>query len=142
MDSTDILNEVRNILNGTVLLLGGVLVAPFAPRFPNLTYVEQVFWGVGALLLIVAVCFLVAPAVQQQIYPGEEMITRLGRPFLLLGTFLLHVALLCEAAVLGHFVFGTWATAVFSSTVAVTVVFVWFLLPLLMLKYKFCCPPE
>lgn len=134
-DTSDLLNEIRNVIIGAALLLAGVLVAPYASRFPELNNVERIFYGIGVLLLIVGISSLVAPAVQQQVFPRDPVITITARPFLLFGATMVYGALWMEASVIAHFVFGLATTVVFASVVVVLALFMWLIIPWLMLLH-------
>lgn len=69
---SNVLNEVRNVLVGASLLLSGLLTAAFAPRFPELTNTERVFYGISLLFVLVADVLLIASAPSVTSAPSES----------------------------------------------------------------------
>lgn len=134
-DANDILNEIRNLIIGSALLLGGVLAAPYAPRFPELTNAERIFYGIGLLLLIIGISALVAPSVQQHVFTRDPVITIAARPFIISGAILVYAALFMEACVIAHFVFGLATTIVFASVIISLTLFMWLIIPWLMILH-------
>lgn len=129
---SNVLNEVRNVLVGASLLLSGLLTAAFAPRFPELTNTELVFYGISLLFVLVADVLLIAPALHQQLFRSERVVEALV-PYLVIGAFIcLHLGIVSAVGMVTMFVYNNDGLAIgISAGLLVFIWLVWVIIPLL-----------
>ncbi len=129
IQTNNVLNEIRNLLLGGSVLLSGLLWIAFTNRFPILSLTARIFYFIGVISMLSAVIVLVAPGIQQQIYPDVDIVDRLARIHLLSGALFLHTGLLCIIGVIANVVIGKLASAIVVPVFFVSIMVIWFGFP-------------
>lgn len=129
----ELLQELRVAQNGILLLVAFLLVIPFSARFADVTGFQRIVYYVTFLTAGAASVTIIAPVAYHRLVfrrrDKESLIVR-GNLMMILGMSLLALAILGVLVLVTDFLFSTSLAVVMGCVYLVTVVLLWFALPL------------
>ena len=128
----ELLQELRVIKGGILLLVGFLLVIAFSSGFEQTTEFQRAVYFGTLLVTGLAAIVVVAPVVHHRMafrrHDKERVIVR-GNLQILIAIFLVAVSILGICVLISDYMYGRWmAVTVAVATVVVTVV-LWWILP-------------
>lgn len=128
----ELLQELRVIQGGILLLVGFLLVIAFSTGFEDTTEFQRAVYFATLLVTGLAAIVVVAPVVHHRMafrrHDKERVIVR-GNIQILISIFLVAVSILGICVLISDYMYGGWmAIAVALATVVVTVV-LWWIMP-------------
>jgi Family of unknown function (DUF6328) len=132
-DLTDLLNEIRLLLPGTLLLVAFLIALPFnagytrVSRFDNAVYVALFLCAILSLLLFAA------PAAQHRLMSplrDRAAFKRSVNRQVIIGLMPLSAAITLAAYLVISHVLSTLAAAIVAGIVAVAIALLWWVIPL------------
>lgn len=127
-----LMQELRVVLPGVVVLVGFLLTVPFAPRFGELEPTETDVYGVALMASMLSVVAFVTPTAFHRIGDRRARGERLSMAIVMsrIGLGLLAVALTASMYVVGSFVFSNTVGLAMCLVTAASMLFLWFATPL------------
>jgi O-antigen/teichoic acid export membrane protein len=127
----ELLQELRVIQGGILLLVGFLLVIAFSSGFENTTTFQRLIYFLTLLCTGLSALVVVAPVVHHRMafrkHDKERVIVR-GNVQILISIFLVAVSILGIAVLISDYMYGIWmAAAVAVAYVVITVVLWWFM---------------
>jgi uncharacterized membrane protein len=128
----ELLQELRVIQGGILLLVGFLLVIAFSPRFEHVTEFQQAVYFGTLMVTALAAIVVVAPVVHHRMafrrHDKERVIVR-GNRQVLFSIFLVAVSILGIEVLITDFLYGAALTVVTSAAYIVATVTLWWILP-------------
>jgi O-antigen/teichoic acid export membrane protein len=129
----ELLQELRVIQGGILLLVGFLLVIAFSPRFSTVGAFDKATYYLTLLVTGLAAIVVVAPVVHHRLAfrrRDKERVVVRGNRLILASIGLVALSILGIAVLVSHVLYGTWAViAVTVAYVAVVSLF-WVAMPL------------
>ena len=132
-DLSDLLQELRILLQGVQVLTAFLVILPFSEGFGRLDQFEKWVYLVTFVSSIVGMVFLSAPAAQHRVQRpliDREGFKHFATRMILIGTAAFSVALVLSAQLVSNEVVGYDASLVVAGVVAGLIGVVWWLIPL------------
>jgi amino acid transporter len=129
----ELLNELRVTLPGVQVLFAFLLTVPFNNRFEQVTDLQEAVYFVALLATAAGSVFLIAPTPYHRIRfrdRDKEALIRISNRLALIGTVFLAVGATCAVFFVTDFLFNIAAALAVAGVVAVTIVGLWYVLPL------------
>lgn len=129
----ELLNELRVALPGVQVLFAFLLVVPFQQRFTDLTAFQRDAYFAALALALIATAFLIAPTAVHRLnfrQNDKKAIVFMSNRLVIVGTFVLALAMIAVMALIADVLFGAVATVVVALLAALTFLLLWVALPL------------
>jgi hypothetical protein len=128
----ELLQELRVIQGGILLLVGFLLVIAFSPRFEDVTEFQKAVYFLTLMDTGLAAIVVVAPVVHHRMafrrHDKERVIVR-GNIQVLISICLVAVSILGIEVLITDFLYGAAMTMIASAAYAVVTVVLWWILP-------------
>ena len=128
----ELLQELRVIQGGILLLVGFLLVIAFSPRFEQVTEFQKAVYFVTLAVTALAAIVVVAPVVHHRMafrrHDKERVIVR-GNIQILISICLVAVSILGIEILITDFLYGATLTIIASAAYTVVTVILWWVLP-------------
>lgn len=131
-DLTDTLGELRVLLPSAQLLSAFLITVPFSAGFAAIVTAEKGVFIATFMLSIASLVTLSAPAVQHRLIrplADRAYFKRLATRQIVIGSFLLALALILVTQLVLSAVFGHVVGNVAAGGIAVLIVFLWWIFP-------------
>ena len=133
----ELLQELRVIQGGILLLVGFLLVIAFSPRFGQVSSFEKMTYFLTLLITGGAALVVVAPVVHHRLafrkHDKESVVVR-GNACVLIAVIMVAFSILGIAVLVSDFLYGTGAAIGVGAVYALTVGLLWVVLPLQSLR--------
>jgi hypothetical protein len=129
----ELLQELRVAQTGVQILFAFLLGLAFTPRFPDLTWTQQVVYLVTLVLSATSAGLLIGPVGYHRTVFRQRLksqVVETGHRYALAGLVLLLLALVGSVHLAASFVLGSWATLL-AALLAGLFATLWFVVPLL-----------
>ena len=129
----ELLQELRIVLPGVLVLFAFLLTVPFSQGFTKLDSLQREVFFATLLCTAVATALLIAPSSQHRVLFRQgvrEQRVLLGNLLAILGLALLVPAMVGVLFVITDLLFGAVAAIVVTVVVALVFVLLWFVVPL------------
>ena len=129
----ELLQELRVVLPGIQVLFAFLLTVPFTQGFTKVTDSQRVVYFVAFGATALSSILLIAPSVQHRLrwrQHDKESLLREANRLVVVGTFLLAVAIDAAAFLVADFIYDTTTAAVTAGIVAAVTTLVWWVWPL------------
>ena len=128
----ELLQELRVIQGGILLLVGFLLVIAFSSGFERVTEFQRAVYFVTLMVTGLAAIIVVAPVVHHRMafrrHDKERVIVR-GNIQILISIFLVAVSILGIEILITDYLYGAVLTIVASAAYTVVTVVLWWILP-------------
>jgi len=129
----ELLQELRVALPGVQVLFAFLLIVPFNPRFTQLSSLqEKVYFGV-LMCTAFSAAFLIAPSMNHRLLfrqGDKDHLVKLANKQTITGLTLVAVAMTGVIVFITNFVFDDVTTAIAATALALTIVWLWYAMPL------------
>lgn len=135
-NTSELVNELRVAGTGVQVLFAFLLILPFNTGFRRVSATERYIYYVSLLCVAVAAVLLIAPSVHHRIlfHEGEKAyVVRFGTRVAVIAAGFLCAGLTGILVLISDYLFGSITAIVVGVSTAVTVITIWFLLPLRLL---------
>jgi amino acid transporter len=129
----ELLNELRVALPGVQVLFAFLLAVPFASGFPKLSDLDRDIFFVAFITTALATAFLIAPSSYHRLRwrdHDKERLLVISNRLTIVGLALLAVSITATVFVITDFLFHRSWAAVFTASIAIVFVVLWYGLPL------------
>jgi amino acid transporter len=130
----ELLNELRVALPGVQMLFGFLLAVPFTQRFDTITTTQRHVYFATFISTAFATVFFIAPTAYHRLrfrQHDKEQLVQTANLLTIVGTAALALALAGAVFLVSDLVFKTTVTALAAATVAGSLLWFWYGLPLL-----------
>jgi len=128
----ELLQELRVIQGGILLLVGFLLVIAFSTGFERVTEFQKAVYYLTLLATGLAAIVVVAPVVHHRMafrkHDKERVITR-GNVQILISIVLVALSIFGITVLITDYLYGTWMTVAVGSAYVVITTTLWWLLP-------------
>jgi predicted aspartyl protease len=128
----ELLQELRVIQGGILLLVGFLLVIAFSTGFEHVTEFQRLVYYVTLLVTGLSAIVVVAPVVHHRMafrrHDKERVIVR-GNAQILIAIFLVAVSILGIEILITDYLYGPVVTIVATSAYLIVTVIMWWILP-------------
>jgi hypothetical protein len=129
----EMLGELRVALPGVQVLFAFLLVVPFNQRFADVTQFQKTVFFATLLCTTASTVCLIAPTVHHRLefrqqHKGE--IVRTGNRIVVLGLFLLAIAMTGAVLFVTDFLYSSTTTIVVAACAGATFALLWYAIPL------------
>jgi len=128
----ELLQELRVIQGGILLLVGFLLVIAFSSGFERTTDFERLIYFLTLMVTGLSALVVVAPVVHHRMafrrHDKERVIVR-GNLQILIAIFLVAVSILGIAVLITDYLYGTWPAAGVAAVVITTTFVLWWIMP-------------
>ena len=129
----ELLGELRVALPGVQVLFAFLLVVPFNQRFEDVTQFQKTVFFATLLCTTASTVCLIAPTAHHRLEfrrQHKAEIVRTGNRIVVLGLFLLAVAMTGAVMFVTDFIFSSTTTIVVAAAMGATFLLVWYAIPL------------
>lgn len=128
----ELLQELRVIQGGILLLVGFLLVIAFSSGFERTTEFQRLVYYATLLTTGLSALVVVAPVVHHRMafrkHDKERVIVR-GNIQILIAIFLVALSILGIAVLITDFMYGTWPTVAIAVAYTTVTVILWWFMP-------------
>lgn len=129
----ELLQELRVIQGGILLIIGFLLVIAFSQRFADVTTFQKLTYYLTLLVTGTAAIVVVAPVVHHRLafrrYDKERIVVR-GNVQVLASVFLVALSILGITVLVSDLLWDAWVTATIAGLEVALVGLLWFALPI------------
>jgi uncharacterized protein DUF6328 len=132
-DLTDLLNEIRLLLPGTLLLVAFLIALPFNSGYTRVSQFDNAVYVAMFLCAILSLLLFVAPAAQHRLMSplrDRAAFKRSVNRQVIIGLIPLSAAITLASYLVISDVVGTPAAAIVASIVALAIATLWWAIPL------------
>ena len=129
----ELLQELRVVLPGVQVLLAFLLTVPFSARFESVSQLQQMVFFGTLVCAAVSTGLLMAPSAHHRLLwrqQAREHRLQMANRLTIAGIVLLIPGVIGAMFVISDMLFGSVAAATTTATLAVFLVYVWFVMPL------------
>jgi hypothetical protein len=131
-DLSDLLQELRILLQGVQVLTAFLIILPFSEGFGRVDQIEKWVYLVTFMSSITGLVFISAPAAQHRLQRpllNRVRFKRFATRMILIGTAAFSIALVLSAQLVSNEVVGYWPSLFVALLVAGLIGVVWWLIP-------------
>jgi Family of unknown function (DUF6328) len=132
-DLTDLLNEIRLLLPGTLLLVAFLIALPFNAGYTRVSQFDNAVYVALFLCAILSLLLFAAPAAQHRLMSplrDRAAFKRSVNRQVIIGLMPLSAAITLAAYLVISHVLSTLAAAIVAGIVAVAIALLWWIIPL------------
>jgi Family of unknown function (DUF6328) len=132
-DLTDLLNEIRLLLPGTLLLVAFLIALPFNAGYTRVSQFDNAVYVALFLCAILSLLLFAAPAAQHRLMSplrDRAAFKRSVNRQVIIGLMPLSAAITLAAYLVISHVLSTLAAAIVAGIVAVAIALLWWVIPL------------
>jgi Family of unknown function (DUF6328) len=129
----EMLGELRVALPGVQVLFAFLLVVPFNQRFADVTQFQKTVFFATLLCTTASTVCLIAPTAHHRLEfrrQHKHEIVHTGNRIVVLGLFLLAVAMTGAVLLVTDFLYASTTTAVVAAAMGATFLLIWYAIPL------------
>jgi Family of unknown function (DUF6328) len=129
----EMLGELRVALPGVQVLFAFLLVVPFNQRFADVTQFQKTVFFVTLLCTTASTVCLIAPTVHHRLEfrrRHKPEIVRTGNRIVILGLFLLAVAMTGAVLLVTDFLYASSTTTIVAAAMGAAFLLIWYAIPL------------
>jgi hypothetical protein len=129
----ELLNELRVALPGVQILFGFLLTVPFSQRFDRLSGGQRALFYATLLSTAASAVFMIAPSATHRLrfhQHDRTFVIESANKYLIAGLGFLAVAIILVVTLVTDLLYSGWVW-VFPAAIGATLVFFWFVRPLL-----------